>query len=792
MRDWNLGPGDPLQLTIAADARLTTTDYLNDHIWELDLSGGDPAALALRTTYGLRARLMRLFPRFTENGKTINDPAAFVGPPRVRRFYPNFLTVTFSPLAGLEVSADYWVADSHVVAGRLTLTNRSVTPRPLRLEWVAQLSPLEGRGMAPEQKQSAVVLQGQVENLFPVLFLTGGPQAGPGPYSSLALLLDFPPGGTRQVTWVLAALDDPQASFDLARRTAARSFEAEKTRIALLNTSEGVDIFTGDPDWDAAFAFSQKAAYGLFHSPTEHLPHPSFVFSRQPDQGFSRLGNGSDYSFFWSGQSPFETYYLASLLPCHSELMRGVLKNFLAVQDSHDGSIDNKPGLAGQRARFLAAPYLASLAWRLSCRGRDREFISAVYPALAKFFWSWFSPTRDHDRNGLPEWQHQLQTGFEDNPLFEGWHAWAQGIDITTVQSPALAAALYREAQSLMRMAELLGRTSDTITLKAQAALLRKGVQACWDADAALYRYTDRDTHLSPAGKVLSERQAAPVIELQKDFKHPVRLVIRIFGQGETLKRPRVTITGELDEKPQFEVLDTRDFAFSSSGAVATTEKVYTSLGKFEFEGLSRRDRVSIQTADLTIADHTLLLPLWAGIPDEHEAHALVFRTLLSAEHFDHPYGIPALPRLFLREADPVSLGVHLPWNQLIAEGLLQYGYRREAARLTAHLMAAVIQNLKRSHAFYRTYHAESGAGQGERNALHGLAPIGLFLRVLGVEILSPQQVLLRGENPFPWTVTVKYRGLTVTRQMTQTEIIFPNGQPVVLNDPTNALVTGG
>ncbi|PWH11697.1 MAG: hypothetical protein DDG60_16965 [Anaerolineae bacterium] len=792
MRDWNLGPGDPIQLTIAADARLTTTDYLNDHIWELDLSGGDPAALALRTTYGLRARLMRLFPRFTENGKTINDPAAFIGPPRVRRFYPNFLSVTFSPFAGIEVSTEYWVATSQVVCGRLNVINRSIKPRSLRLEWVAQLSPIEGRSMAAEQKQSVVVLQGQVEDLFPVLFLTGGPQAGPGPYSSLALMLDLLPGANRQVTWALASLRDPQQSFELARRTAARPFDAEKTRIELLNTSQTIDIVTGDPEWDAAFAFSQKAAYGLFHSPTEHLPYPSFVFSRQPDQGFSRLGNGQDYPYFWSGQSPFEAYYLTSLFPCNAELARGVLKNFLAVQDAHDGTIDNKPGLAGQRARFLAAPYLASLAWKLSCNGQDQEFLNTVYPGLAAYFWNWFSPTRDHDRNGLPEWQHQLQTGFEDNPLFEGWHAWAQGIDITTVQSPALLAALYHEAQSLIRIATILGRTSETITLKAQAELLHKGVQSCWDAEAALYRYADRDTHLSLAGKVLSERQAAPVIEIQKQFKQPARLVIRIFGQEQALKRPRVTISGELNEKPQFEVLDTRDFSFSANGAIATTEKVYTSLGKFEFEGLSRRDRVSIQTADLTMTDHTLLLPLWARIPSEQEAHALVFRTILSAEHFDHPYGIPALPRLFLHEADPVSLGVHLPWNQLIGEGLLAYGYRREAARLTAHIMSAIIHNLKRSHAFYQTYHAETGAGQGERNALHGLAPLGLFLRTLGVEILSPTQVRLRGENPYPWPVTVKYRGLMVMRQMGQTEIIFPNGQPIVLKDPTDALITAG
>ena len=76
--------------------------------------------------------------------------------------------------------------------------------------------------MTAEQRQSVVVLQGQVNTLFPVLFLTGGPQAGPGPYSSLALMLELAPGATRHTTWALASLQDPQESFDLARRTAAR------------------------------------------------------------------------------------------------------------------------------------------------------------------------------------------------------------------------------------------------------------------------------------------------------------------------------------------------------------------------------------------------------------------------------------------------------------------------------------------------------------------------------------------------------------------------------------------
>lgn len=789
MRNCNLTSGDPLQLTIAADARLTTPDYVNDHIWGLDLSGGDPSAVGLRTTYGLRARLMRIFPRFLENGKPISDPSEFVSPPRIRAIFPNFLEVTFSPINGVDVIAEYWVPASNVVAGRFSISNQAVIPRPLYLDLVAQLIPLEGQSMGALQRQSVTILQGQVEDLVPVLFITGGPQAGPGPYPSLAIPLEMPPGGRRQLGWALATTNNEQDSFELARRSVARPFDAERARIELLSQSQTIEINTGDSDWNAALMLSQKTAFGLFTGPTEHLPNTSFVLSRQPDQGFSRTGDGSDYSHLWDGQSVLDAYYLATLLPGAPQLARGLLQNFLAVQEQ-DGFIDCKPGLSGQRGRFQAAPYLTSLAWKVCAGGRDLDTLTQIYPKLAAFFWAWFAPVRDQDRNGLPEWQHPLQTGFEENPLFDGWHSWAIGVNVKTVQSPALSAALYREAQILIKMAEILGRRSEAQTLKAEAKILRNGIEACWDADRAFYHYADRDTHLSLPSKVLTERRAAATVNLKKELKEPSRLIIRIHGKEETLKRPQVTIFGQLAGEDQQENLSAQDFAFSANGAVATSRKVYTTVTRCEFDGLSSGDRIAIQTVDLTVADHTLLTPLWAKIPTESEAQALVFRTILDAEHFDHPYGIPALPRVLTRAADPVCLSVHMIWNQLIGEGMLAYGYRRETARLVAHLMSAVVQNLKRSQAFYRNYHAETGAGLGERNALHGLAPVGLFLQTLGVEIHSPLRVQLHGENPFPWPVTVKYRGLTVTRQIGQTEVIFPNGQSVTRSDPTDATIS--
>ncbi|MGZ9224693.1 MAG: hypothetical protein ACXW4M_03965, partial [Anaerolineales bacterium] len=71
----------------------------------------------------------------------------------------------------------------------------------------------------------------------------------------------------------------------------------------------------------------------------------------------------------------------------------------------------------------------------------------------------------------------------------------------------------------------------------------------------------------------------------------------------------------------------------------------------------------------------------------------------------------------------------------------------------------------------------------GERNALSGLAPVGLFMQVLGVEILSSTRVKLEGANPFPWDVTIQYKGLKVIRGQEKTEVVFANGKSVVVTD---------
>ena len=78
----------------------------------------------------------------------------------------------------------------------------------------------------------------------------------------------------------------------------------------------------------------------------------------------------------------------------------------------------------------------------------------------------------------------------------------------------------------------------------------------------------------------------------------------------------------------------------------------------------------------------------------------------------------------------------------------------------------------------------------GEPNSLNGLPPLGLFLRILGVQIVSSTRVEIFGENPFPWPVTIKYRGLTILRGKVKTTIIFPDGQTVESNELTPQVIS--
>jgi hypothetical protein len=781
MKTWHISSGQAYRFTIAADTRFCSPDYANDHIWELSIGQGEPPALSLQTTYGLRARQMRLFPRFVRKEIQLVDPQQFHHAPVIQAFYPNYLSVRFSPFPGLDVQAEYWTPASQVVTGRFTMTNTSVLTDHIRLEWVNLLNPMAGgQSMAAEKVGSTTVLQGSTGDLHPVCCMTGGPEAGAGPYPALVFDLELFPGNVRQFTWAVAELETPEASYALAQQTLQRSWDAELTRLELQNAGQWIEIQSGEPEWDLAFALSQKVAYGLFFPGGKNLPNPSFVLSRQPNQGYSIRGDGSDYPYLWSGQTPFDAWYLASImLPGGADLIKGVIQNFFQSQ-AESGFVDLKPGLGGQRSKRLAQPVLAQLAYQTALSSMDFSWLIDLYPALLRFVQTWFSLEHDRDGDGFPEWDHPLQTGFEDAPMYDRYQLGSRGTNISTIESPGLAAFLYQECLSLLKIARRTGCQEGIDWLQTQIVSLKTITESTWDSKIHSYRYRDYQTHKSlPALELFTFHQSGQYA-LKLSLKGPRRLQIRIQASTEGTRPVNITIHGTGPKGAVTEQIPSTRFFWQDGTALVTTQAVFKAIKSIEINGFADGDIGWLYSVDYTQEDLSLLLPLWAEIPNVKRAKLLIEKNLLS--RYLQPFGLSITPRRDQEEACCGPDTVLLPWNQLLLEGLLSYGYRSEAASIFTRIMSAILPVLKDPGTFRSAYSALSGKPSGEGNSIAGLAPLGIFLKIVGIQQIRQNEVILSGNNPFPWPVTVKYQGMTITCHSKDVVVSFSTGHTITVD----------
>ena len=253
-------------------ARLIT---LMTKFGSLNLGNSEPAAIALQTTFGLRARFCRIFPRFILNGQVINDPKQFNHPITIHQYFPNYINLSCKPFSSINVIIEYWVPSSHAIACKTKIVNLENETCQMQIEWVALLVPAaEGNRMSTKEIGLTTILAGETTNLIPVLFLTGGAQPGKSPYPSLNLSYDIPPKEVQEIQWVQATLTELNASYELAKNVMSKNWDVELARISRVN-SQRLEILTGNQDWNTAIYLSQTMAvyyfYNLHHS--ADLPH---------------------------------------------------------------------------------------------------------------------------------------------------------------------------------------------------------------------------------------------------------------------------------------------------------------------------------------------------------------------------------------------------------------------------------------------------------------------------------------------------------------------------------------
>jgi len=575
-----------------------------------------------------------------------------------------------------------------------------------------------------------------------------------------------------------------EESFDLARAVAARAWDPELARLEIAE-AEGLEFETGNRDWDAVLAFSQHAGLRSFFGPTRYLRHASFVVSRQPDLGYSERGDGRDHPSSWGGQDPARSAYVIGLTRHASpDLALGVIRNFLNIQ-APDGSIDWRPGLAGQRHGSLCIPWLADWVHAWCLQEQDWGLARESLPRLLEFYRVWFLPAHDRDQDGHPEWDHASQAYAEDSPSFGRWQPWSQGLDIRSAETIDVACALYRETTALMAMAAELGREDLRPELAAHAIQLRRALDASWSEATAGYHTVDRDTHRSAAGGRLALMRGPQRLDVERSLQPAGRLVIACRSEETRARRLQVIVRGRVDGRPARERLSAAEFRWFFQHGTATSERAFSQVESIEVDGVPPGLEVEISAADFSRGDVTQLLPLWAGVPDPHRAAALVKRTLMDPNRYWRAYGLPVVPAddpAYRPARQEGSGGTWMPWNAMILDGLVSYGYRREAADLFARLMDGIVAGLRSDKCFHEAYNADAPQGLGERHDVAGAAPVHALLRILGIQLITPTRLRLEGELPFDRPITVRWRGLEVRRTAQRTRITFPDGEGIELD----------
>lgn len=759
----------PKAFILATDGSFTPFCPGNDQVWELGLSDHAVHPINLHTTYGLRARAMRLFPSLSIENKRLATLGEYDQPPAVTRYLPDAFQVTFAPIRGLDVQFEGYLPSCDTLVGAITVANNSTNPLNIFLELAAVLAPMpKGTPTHPDKDGINQIITGQSGALCPVLFMTGGPTAVSSPYPALTVPMLLAPGQTRKLTWALATQDSRLASLAAARRISATDWTAAVREHAMAHARRTLQVRTGEPNWDSAFFLSQIQAQ------THHIRVKDgslFLRSRLPDEADQKQNKPWDDLTLLEAQHLFQI-----LLPTDYPALAAQLESFLerilanAVLPSRLYAVSpNKP--------VRECPLLAQLYLALYEVTEDAALLEKAYPRLCQLFEGWFRREDPSDFDQMPIWddprQCQLGTG---SFHFDSWEETGHGMDIRWVQSPALLAMLHQEAAALARIAKILKDRPTHKKFNELEKALRERIQSTWNEDQTCFSYQDIESQNSPTRELYFPGRVQPKLEVHKAFLQPQRLQLHLTSSDENTRSCRIQISGEDSSGALIEeVIKSYEIRWVMGKAHLTTRHLFQSLHALTIEGLKTGDRFLLETADLSQPDITCLLPLWSGAVTEEQCEALL-AAQLDPEAESQTRGIPETWRGEHELPRELTVQTSVLWNTLLIEGLLKAGQQEAAAQHFTHLMTAIVNGLRNYAGFFPFYATQTGQPAGSRNALAGLAPVELFLALAGIRIFSPRKVALWGHNPFPWPVEVHWQGLSIRREAIETFVTFPDG----------------
>lgn len=242
-------------------------------------------------------------------------------------------------------------------------------------------------------------------------------------------------------TFVVGIGEGPTAGEIAGRVADLGDVDSQRSRSASEQwLAEGLDRFTFDGIDERLRTLYAKAAYQILSNtkaPRGKIRH----FASYPSRGTYCAHYLWDACFTNLGVAQFNI-----------ELAKDFLR-VLCENQEQDGKIPQFVCATWNRPGESQPPLIAWSAWRIYEQCKDLDFIREIYEPVSRFVDWWFA-NRDSDGNGLVEWNHRLESGWDNSPRFENDRR------VTAID---LNAYINREMRLLGRMAELLGMEHDKL-----------------------------------------------------------------------------------------------------------------------------------------------------------------------------------------------------------------------------------------------------------------------------------------------------------------------------------------
>ena len=771
----NIAPQDPFSLILVNDSHLSKEEMTFDNTWEIQYEGGELGGISLYSTLGLQASSLRITPIFSNLNQNRINLKQFKHPPIITEILPNYTNIFVEVFTGIHYNLEYLVPNSHTIIGQVSITNKSAEKFAGEVQYYVSLNPLSnGEQMKGTQFDSNFFLEGKTKDLFPIFSLSGHAQTGKMGQPSIASNFEIEPEATQRIYWYLAFDQDRKKSLERIFEYQSSDFDKAATRNKLNLQRDFFFFDTGNPEWDKALLASQNSAKQLIVCNTEEKQKISILQSRHTEKTFFQTDNVSNHHD--EGISPLQLWYFLQVLPKEINSIQNSFEEFIGAQSSN-GFIPNHSNPSDFLARFHSFPILANIAKEILDFEGSQSLAGLYLEKIIPYLQYWL---RGPAENSQPHWENVLQSQYEDFPILNLWDKNGFAINTRWIESPFLNSLIALELEKCLQIADQFGiNFSERHWFENQKRILVKAIEDSWNPSQKYFAYRDIQTKKTPVKATILKSNKSGDNHLNKKLRSSQRLNIRLVTQPDISRKVTIEINGTNDNQELVETILPRNFTWSATTGLSTTEKVFDRILSINILGLPEESFVEITTSQYSTVDLSMFLPLLIHDINKRRTKQMINRWL--EKEFFGDFGLPLVPKKFQRKEKSHLNWVNLPLNTMLLEGLIENQQFDLAKNIFNNLMKAVIKNLQISKKFFKVYDANDGTCTGEYNIINGMIPLKIFFRLVGIQRWTDNEIEFKGSNVFKNDIRIFYRGLRIICSKKGHTIIFSGGKIIEL-----------